>query len=167
MRLKLEDLPRSLQAQARAQLWEGTKPSAAPQQPKPPSYSEAVVSAWFAECGLPLPVYEYPHIPGRKFRLDVAWPDHKVGVEVQGGIWTKAAHSTGAGIKRDMEKRNLGLCAGWRVLECEPSELCTQAVAGMVRVLICTERIRRDEMREMRKRVDDGRRAEQRAMPTM
>jgi hypothetical protein len=97
------------------------------------SYSEVVVKAWFREVGLPEPVFEHKHIPGRLFRLDLAWPAEKVGIEVQGGLWIKAAHSTSTGIKRDMEKRNLGLCEGWRVVECEPKDLCTMEVADMVR----------------------------------
>lgn len=101
-----------------------------------PKYSEAVVTAWFKECGLPSPVFEYPHIEARKYRLDIAWPLLKVGIEVQGGLWIKAAHSTSTGIKRDMEKRNLGLCAGWRVLECEPKDLCTMEMVQMVRVVM-------------------------------
>lgn len=104
------------------------------------SYSTLVVKAWFKECGLPEPVFEHRHIEGRKFRLDVAWPRERVGIEVQGGIWIKAAHSTSIGIKRDMEKRNLGLCAGWRVLECEPSDLCTTEMAEMVKLAMAANR---------------------------
>lgn len=98
-----------------------------------PSYSPALVAAWCASQGLPEPRFEVPHIPGRRFRLDIAWPEARVGIEVQGGIWTRAAHSTGTGIRRDIEKRNLGLCLGWRVLECEPRDLLTPGMASMVR----------------------------------
>mgnify|MGYP002738205420 CR=1 FL=1 len=100
------------------------------------NYSPLIVTAYFVDCGLPVPVYEYCHIPGRKFRLDVAWVKWKIGIEVQGGLWIKAAHSTGKGIKRDMTKRNLSLLNGWRVLEVEPRELCMQATADMVHRLI-------------------------------
>lgn len=99
-------------------------------------YSEQIVAAWFQECGLPAPIFEHVHVPGRRFRLDLAWPQYRVGIEVQGGIWLKAAHSTGTGIKRDMEKRNLGIVNGWRVLECEPKDLCTVELADMVRKVI-------------------------------
>lgn len=99
-------------------------------------YKPDIVTAYFVECGLPAPVYEYRHIPGRKYRLDVAFPAHKVGVEVQGGLWIKAAHSTGAGIKRDMEKRNLGILNGWRVLEVEPKDLCSQEIVQALKQLL-------------------------------
>jgi very-short-patch-repair endonuclease len=65
---------------------------------------------------LPEPIREYPAIKGRKFRFDFAWLERKLLVEVNGGTYTKGAHSTGAGIARDYEKANLAQLAGWRVL---------------------------------------------------
>jgi very-short-patch-repair endonuclease len=65
---------------------------------------------------LPFPVPEYPCVPDRKFRWDFAWPDHKVAVEVQGGIWTQGAHARGNGLLRDYEKANLASLHGWCVL---------------------------------------------------
>jgi len=100
------------------------------------SYRPSIVAAYYRECGLPTPEFEVLYIPGRWFRLDIAWTWYRVGIEVQGGIWTKGAHSTGTGIRRDMEKRNLGILAGWRVLECEPRDLCTAEMVESVRNLI-------------------------------
>jgi very-short-patch-repair endonuclease len=61
-------------------------------------------------------VREYQAIKGRKFRFDFAWLEHRLLVEVNGGTYTKGAHSTGAGIARDYEKANLACLAGWRCL---------------------------------------------------
>lgn len=99
-------------------------------------YNPAIVAAFCRECGLPAPVFEYAHIPGRRFRLDLAWPEHKVGIEVQGGVWIRGAHSGGKGQLRDMEKRNLSTLAGWRVLEVVPKKLCLTETMEMVRELI-------------------------------
>ena len=66
--------------------------------------------------GLPEPIREYRAIKGRKFRFDFAWLEHRLLVEVNGGTYTKGAHSTGQGIRRDYEKCNLATLAGWRVL---------------------------------------------------
>ena len=66
--------------------------------------------------GLPLPVVQYRAIPGRRWRWDFAWPERKLLVEVQGGIWIKSGHTTGTGISRDIEKNNAAVLAGWRVL---------------------------------------------------
>lgn len=67
-------------------------------------------------AGLPDPVREFKAILGRRFRWDFAWPEHKLLVEVQGGIWQRGGHSTGKGITRDAEKLNLASLAGYRSL---------------------------------------------------
>lgn len=53
-------------------------------------------------------------LPGRQFRWDFAFPEAKLLVEVQGGIWKKGAHSSGAGITRDAEKSAYAAGLGWR-----------------------------------------------------
>ena len=69
-------------------------------------------------AGLPMPEREYRAIKGRMFRFDFAWtePNHRLLMEVNGGTYTKGAHSTGQGIARDYEKANLAVLQGWRVL---------------------------------------------------
>ena len=104
-------------------------------------YNPSIVSAYFKAEGLPAPVFEHQYIPGRKFRLDIAWPACRVGIEVQGGIWIKGAHSTGSGILRDMEKRNAGILAGWRVIEVTPGQLCMRETVDAVRKLIAEKNI--------------------------
>lgn len=99
-------------------------------------YKPEIVKAYFKSQGLPDPVFEWHYIPGRKFRMDVAWPELKIGIEVEGGLWMKAAHSTGKGIKRDMEKGNLSILAGWRVFRVEPKELCMLETVKMVKCIM-------------------------------
>ncbi len=82
--------------------------------------SLATITSICQSIGIPAPIVELRHIPGRRFRLDYAWPDHRIGLEVQGGIWTRGKHSRGAGQKIDMEKNNLGILHGWRVFQCVP-----------------------------------------------
>jgi len=77
---------------------------------------EAELALQIRALGLPEPIREYQAIKGRKFRFDFAWLEHRLLVEVNGGTYTKGAHSTGAGIARDYEKCNLGVLQGWRVL---------------------------------------------------
>ena len=99
-------------------------------------YKPAIVAAFFLEVGLPIPQFELAHIPGRKFRLDVAWPNPGggggVGIEVNGGVWSRGAHGRGKGIVRDYEKNNLALLTGWRILQILPADLCTLETATMV-----------------------------------
>lgn len=66
--------------------------------------------------GLPTPVREHVFADMRKFRLDFAWPDRALGVEIDGGIWTQGRHTRGYGVEKDMEKLNLAAVLGWRVL---------------------------------------------------
>lgn len=99
-------------------------------------YNPKVVTAYFKDCGLPEPLYEIRHIPKRKFRLDIGWPHTKVGIEVQGGLWISGKHARGSGVKKDMEKRNLQLLNGWKVLEVEPKDLCIQETVAMVLTLM-------------------------------
>ena len=82
--------------------------------------SIAMITSICQGIGIPAPVCEFRHIPGRRFRLDYAWPDHRIGLEVQGGIWIGGKHSRGVGQKIDMQKNNLGILHGWRVFQCVP-----------------------------------------------
>jgi len=66
--------------------------------------------------GLPVPVREFACIPGRKFRFDFGFPQHRLLVECQGAVWTVGAHSTGAGISRDAEKASLAAANGYRLI---------------------------------------------------
>ena len=60
-------------------------------------------------------VREFQAIPGRKFRFDFCWRPARLLVEINGGTYTKAAHSTGGGIARDYEKIRLAQDCGWKV----------------------------------------------------
>ena len=62
-------------------------------------------------------VTEHRFHPVRKHRLDYAWPEAKVGMEVNGAIFGGASgHNTGMGIARDAEKNNLMQEVGWRLI---------------------------------------------------
>jgi len=62
---------------------------------------------------------EHKFHPTRRWRLDFAWPDVKIAVEVHGGIWLpdRGGHTSGSGRMRDMEKLNEATMHGWLVLE--------------------------------------------------
>lgn len=65
---------------------------------------------------LPLAIRDYRAIPDRKFLCDLAWPEIKLAVEVDGGEFMRGRHSRGAGMASDCEKQNLLVFAGWRCL---------------------------------------------------
>jgi very-short-patch-repair endonuclease len=72
---------------------------------------------------LPMPVPEYRFAPPRRWRCDYAWPDQRVALEVEGGIFTRGRHSRGAGMLKDMEKYNTLAVMGWRLIRCTPTGL--------------------------------------------
>jgi very-short-patch-repair endonuclease len=67
--------------------------------------------------GLPTPEREYRFAPPRRYRADFAYPERKILVEVQGGIYTRGAHSRGIGLERDYEKLNLAQLLGYKVFQ--------------------------------------------------
>jgi very-short-patch-repair endonuclease len=53
---------------------------------------------------------------GRDWRIDFAWPEWKLGVEIQGGAWVGGGHNTALGQARDYERQNTLTRYGWRML---------------------------------------------------
>lgn len=51
-------------------------------------------------------------VPGRKFRLDVAWPERLIFVECDGGEWVKGSARRHGGAS-DCERWNALTLAGW------------------------------------------------------
>ena len=54
-----------------------------------------------------------PKLPSRR---DFAWPSAKLGVEIEGGIYSRGRHGRGSGIAADIEKGNALTLLGWRLL---------------------------------------------------
>lgn len=71
-----------------------------------------------------MPEMEFRFHPKRKWRMDFAWPDHKIALEVEGAVWTRGRHTRGAGFLKDIQKYNTAVEMGWRILRCTPSTLC-------------------------------------------
>ncbi len=62
-------------------------------------------------------VREYRFDPGRKWRLDFAWPHARVAVEVDGLLRSgRGGHQTVDGIEADCEKAAAAQRAGWTIL---------------------------------------------------
>ena len=91
-----------------------------------PKANESIFYALLKQAKIARPVPEYQFHPTRKFRLDFAWTENRVGLEVDGGVWVGGAHGRGTGIVRDQEKTNLAAGLGWRILRVTPQKLCTE-----------------------------------------
>ncbi len=91
-------------------------------------------------AGLTGYIREFQAIPGRKFRFDFAWRKERLLVEINGGTYSKGAHSTGTGINRDYEKGNLAVLNGWRVLSFDTKQVKSGAALEVVEQLIGGEK---------------------------
>lgn len=68
-------------------------------------------------AGLPIPEREHRFDAVRKWRMDFAWVDKKVAVEVEGVLFTRMGrHQTAIGLEMDCQKYNSSILQGWRVL---------------------------------------------------
>ena len=80
-------------------------------------------------AGLPAPAREYrfaPRVDGkpvRRWRFDCAWPDQLVALEIDGGVFAGGRHGGQRSVVRDLEKRAVAACLGWRVVPVTPSQV--------------------------------------------
>lgn len=80
-----------------------------------------------------MPVTEFRFHPLRRWRADFAWPDEKVLLEVEGGIWMRGRHTRGAGWQKDADKYNEASIMGYTLLRVTPVQLNTQSTIDLVR----------------------------------
>jgi hypothetical protein len=110
--VRLRDLPPAKRKLIQAQ----TRKSADEQRAAFMSYCTA--------AGLPSPQPEHRFaLPARQWRFDWAFPEQRVALEVEGGVWTEGRHTRGSGFVADMDKYNEAACRGWRIVRVVPGEL--------------------------------------------
>lgn len=81
-------------------------------------------------------VKEYKFHPKRRWRFDYAIPNHKIALEVEGGVWTGGRHIRAQGFLGDMEKYNTATLMGWRVFRTTPDDLLKMVTLNMVKQAI-------------------------------
>ena len=88
-----------------------------------------------------LPVREYKFHPTRKWRLDFAWPDYRVAVEIEGGTFSRGrtGHTSGPAIQRDCDKHNELHRLGWRCLRFTSVHLDEDPIGCVEKVLNLVE----------------------------
>jgi very-short-patch-repair endonuclease len=65
--------------------------------------------------------YKFDETGKRKWRFDFAWPQKKIAVEIDGGVYKKKGrHAQTGGIIKDCEKLNEANIQGWHVLRFTP-----------------------------------------------
>lgn len=87
------------------------------------SAPERALETHLKQAGLIGYVRECQFDPPRKWRFDFAWPEQKLAVEIEGGVFVSGRHSRGAGLTADCEKYAEALCLGWRVLRVTPAQV--------------------------------------------
>lgn len=94
---------------------------------------EVQLAAQLRALGVPTPEREYRFAkPERDWRFDFAWPNRRIAVEVEGGVWARPTmpggaqggrHNRGAGYLRDLEKYNGAALRGWVLLRYTDREI--------------------------------------------
>src|SRR5216684_2330146 len=103
-------------------------------------------------CGLytlPVPVEEFRFHPERRWRFDFAYPDVKIGIEIEGGVWSGGRHTRGKGFILDCEKYNEAQILGWKVLRFTPSQVLSGIAFATIKRAISTD-ISQAVIRELR-----------------
>lgn len=79
---------------------------------------------------------EFRFHPVRKWRFDYAIPEHKIAVEVEGGVWTQGRHTRPKGFLNDIEKYNTATLMGWRVFRTVPEQLYGRTTLKLLKMAI-------------------------------
>lgn len=80
------------------------------------------LSRFWSLFGIPEPVQEYQFCQDRRWRFDYSWPDLKIAVEVEGGLWSGGRHNRPVGYQKDMEKYNRAALDDWKVFRFTPAQ---------------------------------------------
>ena len=91
---------------------------------------------------------EWKFHPVRKWRFDYAFPDFKVALEVEGGVFTGGRHTRSLGFMKDIEKYNTAAMLGWTVVRTVPDELYTGKTLTMLKLLIDARKIRDEKIQD-------------------
>lgn len=84
-------------------------------------------------------VKEFKFHPVRKWRFDYAVPEHKIALEVEGGVWTGGRHTSPKGFLGDIEKYNTATLMGWRVFRTTPDDLYKKKTLDLMKSAILND----------------------------
>lgn len=82
---------------------------------------------------------EYRFNPERRWRFDFAWPEKRVAVEIEGGVWSGGRHTRGSGFIADCEKYNAATFAGWRIFRFTAAQVHDLTGADMIKEVLNQE----------------------------
>jgi hypothetical protein len=89
-----------------------------------------IIIATFKALGLPKPIPEYKFHPARKWKADYAWPEKRIALEKEGGVYKKGKdgqrggrHNRPQGFINDMKKYNALTEMGWKLFRYLPNKI--------------------------------------------
>jgi very-short-patch-repair endonuclease len=77
-----------------------------------------------------MPVREFRFHPDCKWRIDFAFPEQKLGIEIDGGSRSRGRHNRAQGFEADCIKLNAAIALGWRILR-YTTEMVTRGAADL------------------------------------
>lgn len=72
----------------------------------------------------------------KDWRFDMAWPELKFAVEVEGGTWIGGRHNRGAGFEADAIKYGEAMRLGWTVYRCTTGIIKSGQAVELIEALI-------------------------------
>lgn len=94
-----------------------------------------IFNSLMGSMNIPNPQTEYVFHQTRKWRFDYCWPEKKIALEVEGGVFVGGRHTSGPGFMADMEKYNQAVVYGWKIIRTTPNELLKTGTADLIRQL--------------------------------
>ena len=81
-------------------------------------------------------VSEFVFCEQRRWRFDFAFPERKIAVEVEGGVWVQGRHNRGRGYSDDCHKYSIAAALGWTVLRFTARQIQTGLAYNLTRAVI-------------------------------
>ncbi|MFA5186911.1 MAG: hypothetical protein WC551_10565 [Patescibacteria group bacterium] len=86
--------------------------------------------------GLSEPMPEYRFDSERRWRFDWCFPEVRLAVEIEGGIFTQGRHTRGSGYIKDLEKYNRATALGWHILRYPPNMIDYKQINATYRAIV-------------------------------
>jgi hypothetical protein len=114
-------------------------------QCRPPKSRDKTALLFTRLCSalnVPEPIAEFRFHPTRRWRIDFYFEANgrKVGLEVEGGVWTNGRHTRGKGFIKDIEKYNTMSEMGIVLLRVTPDQLLNVSTIEMIRKCLHNEK---------------------------
>ncbi len=84
--------------------------------PKPKSKPEELFALHLRLKKITMFVREYQFAPPKKWKIDFAWPERQIAIEIEGGTYRRGWHVRADGYEKDCEKYNEINIRGWMLL---------------------------------------------------